>query len=215
MGDVRKLCLLVMILVGIVGIQNSDIWSGWFSEQNYINPEYLAEARETEVNWGIFNNQLVNVPLLEPRVLGETQEAVTDNKKILVNLTDQTLTAYEDGNAIFGYSISSGKWNRTPTGVFKVWAKIRSQKMSGGSKELGTYYYLPNVPYILFFYNDKVAKKVGYSIHGTYWHDNFGVPMSHGCINMRTPEAGNIFGWATVGTEIEIVGKYQPKLAGK
>jgi hypothetical protein len=204
-----------MVLVGIVGIQNSDIWSGWFSEQNYINPEYLAEARETEVNWGIFNNQLLNVPLLEPRVLGETQEAVTDNKRILVNLTDQTLTAYEDGNAIFGYSISSGKWNRTPTGVFKVWAKIRSQKMSGGSKELGTYYYLPNVPYILFFYNDKVAKKVGYSIHGTYWHDNFGVPMSHGCINMRTSEAGNIFGWATVGTEIEIVGKYQPKLAVK
>lgn len=215
MGDVRKLCLLIMVLVGIVGIQNSDIWSGWFSEQNYINPEYLAEARETEVNWGIFNNQLLNVPLLEPRVLGETQEAVTDNKRILVNLTDQTLTAYEDGNAIFGYSISSGKWNRTPTGVFKVWAKIRSQKMSGGSKELGTYYYLPNVPYILFFYNDKVAKKVGYSIHGTYWHDNFGVPMSHGCINMRTSEAGNIFGWATVGTEIEIVGKYQPKLAVK
>jgi len=204
-----------MVLVGIVAIQNSEIWKGWNSWQDYINPEYLAEARDVEVVRGIFNNKYVRVPPLEPGVLGETDEPVADNKKIVVNLTEQTLTAYEDGNAVFGYSISSGKWNRTPTGVFKVWAKIRSQKMSGGSKELGTYYYLPNVPYVLFFYNDKVAKKVGYSIHGTYWHDNFGVPMSHGCINMRTAEAGNIYSWANVGTEIEIVGKYQPKLAVK
>jgi len=81
--------------------------------------------------------------------------------------------------------------------------------MSGGSKELGTYYYLPNVPYILFFYNDKVEKKTGYSIHGTYWHNNFGTPMSHGCINMKTSEAEIIYNWADPNTMISIHGKYQ------
>jgi len=87
--------------------------------------------------------------------------------------------------------------------------------MSGGNKELGTYYYLPNVPYILFFYNDKVAKKQGYSLHGTYWHDNFGSPMSHGCINMKTTDVAEIFSWANIGTQISIYGKYDPKLASR
>jgi lipoprotein-anchoring transpeptidase ErfK/SrfK len=87
--------------------------------------------------------------------------------------------------------------------------------MSGGSREQGTYYYLPNVPNILFFYNDTTKKQLGYSIHGTYWHNNFGTPMSHGCINMSTPESKQIFDWAEVGTSITIYGKYQAPVSEK
>ena len=137
------------------------------------------------------------------------------NRRIEVNLTTQQLNVFDNNQPIASYTISSGKWNRTPTGIFTVWAKVRSQKMSGGNKELGTYYYLPNVPYILFFYNDKVAKKQGYSLHGTYWHDNFGSPMSHGCINMKTTDVAEIFSWANIGTQISIYGKYDPKLASR
>ena len=61
--------------------------------------------------------------------------------------------------------------------------------MSGGSKELGTYYYLPNVPNNMFFYK-------GYAIHGAYWHNNFGHPMSHGCVNEPLANAAQIFEWA-------------------
>jgi hypothetical protein len=68
--------------------------------------------------------------------------------------------------------------------------------MEGGSKALHTYYYLPKVPYTMFFYNDVVARKRGYGIHGAYWHNNFGHPMSHGCINMKPEEAGVLFEWA-------------------
>jgi len=65
--------------------------------------------------------------------------------------------------------------------------------MSGGS---GTdYYYLPGVPWVQFFYNNEVAKSRGFSLHGTYWHNNFGHPMSHGCVNMRTEDAATIFAW--------------------
>ena len=86
--------------------------------------------------------------------------------------------------------------------------------MSGGSGS--DYYNLPNVPYVMFFANDEVAKSRGYSFHGAYWHNNFGHPMSHGCINMRTEEAKWLFLWATpkheigrptnrgIGTKVEI-----------
>jgi len=153
---------------------------------------------------------------IDPAVLGDTVTLPNDTvRRIEVDLTTQKLYGFENNRKVFDFTISSGTWNRTPTGTFKVWTKVRSQKMSGGSKELGTYYYLPNVPYILFFYNDKVAKKMGYSLHGTYWHNNFGVPMSHGCINMRTPDVAQIYEWAQVGTTITIYGKYNPTLAKK
>ena len=61
--------------------------------------------------------------------------------------------------------------------------------MSGRSKELGTYYYLPNVPNNMFFHQ-------GYAIHGAYWHNNFGHPMSHGCINMKIADAKTLYDWA-------------------
>ncbi len=62
--------------------------------------------------------------------------------------------------------------------------------MSGGSQALGTYYYLPNVPYIMYFNRD-------FGIHGAYWHNNFGAPMSHGCVNLAIPDAEKLFYWAS------------------
>ena len=61
--------------------------------------------------------------------------------------------------------------------------------MSGGSKDLGTYYYLPNVPHNMFFHQ-------GYAIHGAYWHNNFGHPMSHGCVNSPLASVAQLFDWA-------------------
>ncbi len=68
--------------------------------------------------------------------------------------------------------------------------------MEGGKKELGTYYYLPNVPFVMYFYNGQIPKWRGFGLHGTYWHNNFGHPMSHGCINMKTEDAELLFHWA-------------------
>lgn len=148
---------------------------------------------------------LISPPASVP-VLGDSD--VLPSKRIEVDLTTQRLKAFDQHQLIYDFLISSGTYDRTPPGVYTIWTKIRSQKMSGGSKENNTYYYLPHVPYILFFYNDKVAKKYGYSLHGTYWHNNFGRPMSHGCVNMKTPEAAQIYEWADVGTPIYIYGRY-------
>ena len=79
--------------------------------------------------------------------------------------------------------------------TFDIWIKLRYTKMEGGNKDWGTYYYLPNVPYVMFFYNSQIPKWRGFGIHGTYWHSNFGHPMSHGCINMKTEEVEQLYYW--------------------
>ena len=127
------------------------------------------------------------------RVLGVTS---ANDKRIEVDLTHQHVYAYEGNRQVFNFIISSGKWYPTPTGTFHIWAKVKSQLMSGGNKDDGTYYYLPNVPWVMFFYNDDIVKSRGFSFHGTYWHNNFGHPMSHGCVNMRSSDAALLFAWA-------------------
>ncbi len=126
------------------------------------------------------------------RVLGTTSP---NDKRIEVDLSKQRLYAYEGNRKVFEFIVSTGKWGRTPTGTFTIWVKLKSTKMSGGSG--ATYYYLPNVPYVMFFSNDEVAASNGFSLHGTYWHNNFGYPMSHGCVNLRTEDAAVLFDWVT------------------
>jgi lipoprotein-anchoring transpeptidase ErfK/SrfK len=185
-------------------------------KQDSIDPENIKEDYKPNLTRGIFNNKIVEITnanlVNDDRVLGDS---TLTKKRIEINLTEQRLFAYEDNIMLYSFVISSGKWNSTPTGVFKIWTKVRSQKMSGGSKELGTYYYLPNVPYIMFFYNETTKKSLGYSLHGTYWHNNFGKPMSHGCINMITKDAKTLYSWADFDTPIIIYGKYSSSLSLK
>lgn len=149
----------------------------------------------------VFQNSKLTVPqnlaqlpnTKSKKVLGDS----TVEKKIYVDLTNQMLYAYEGEKLVYSFLVSTGKWGKTPTGVFNIWGKFRYTKMSGGSTALHTYYYLPNVPYVMFFSNDEVAASKGFSLHGTYWHDNFGHPMSHGCVNMKTSEAAIIYEWST------------------
>lgn len=126
-------------------------------------------------------------------VLGEH----TGNKRIEVDLSSQRVYAYEGNNRVYAFVVSTGKWGATPTGSFTIQYKTRAQKMSGGSRALNTYYYLPNVPYVQFFGNSQIPWSRGFSFHGTYWHSNFGNPMSHGCINMRTEDAEKLYYWTT------------------
>ncbi len=136
-------------------------------------------------------SEIVAVPAL-PSVLGNT----TLEKRIEVDLSKQRLYAYEGERIVYEFPVSSGKWYPTPTGTFKIWVKLRYTRMSGGDPARGTYYNLPNVPYVMFYYNDEIARDRGFSLHGTYWHNNFGHPMSHGCVNMRTADVEKLYYWA-------------------
>ena len=122
---------------------------------------------------------------------------VADGERwINVNLTSQVLVAYEGDTPVYETLVSSGlpMWP-TVTGQFRTYMKYESQTMNGYL--LGYDYFLPDVPYVMYFFED-------YAIHGTYWHSNFGTPMSHGCVNVSTPDAGWLFNWAPVGTVVNV-----------
>lgn len=164
----------------------------------------LSGTFDPKAKEGIFMGKVVpvrNTIVLNPNqkrfVLGDT----TVEKKIYVDLSNQMLYANEGDKTVYSFPVSTGKWGRTPTGTFKIWIKLRYTRMQGGSAALGTYYNLPNVPYTMFYYNDEVAKSMGYSLHGAYWHNNFGHPMSHGCVNMKTEDAEVMYNWAQPTTE--------------
>lgn len=136
----------------------------------------------------IYQGQVLLIPDLDEVPL-ETMET---GKQIVVILSLQTAYAYENGVLVNEFIVSTGLPD-TPTvqGNFTVLRKYDSTRMTGPG------YDLSNVPWVMYFYQ-------GYSFHGTYWHDNFGNPMSHGCINMRTEEAKWLYDWAPIGTPIMI-----------
>ncbi|MCA1554414.1 MAG: L,D-transpeptidase family protein, partial [Chloroflexi bacterium] len=111
-------------------------------------------------------------------------------KWIDINLSRQTMTAYEGSTPVKTTLVSTGTARHpTVTGTFNIYVKLRSAPMTGGSRAAGDYYYLPNVPNIMYFY-------YGYGIHGAYWHNNFGRVMSHGCVNVNLTDAKWFFDWA-------------------
>ncbi len=118
--------------------------------------------------------------------------APTGGKWIDINTATQGLVAYEGQRPVYWATVSTGT-SRTPTvkGRFRIYSKLRSGTMAGPG------YYLPNVPHIMNFYG-------GYAIHGTYWHNNFGWPMSHGCVNMKIGDAQWVYNWAPVGTLVVV-----------
>lgn len=153
---------------------------------------------------GIFHNQKVIAPNInlsqsegQTSVLGTRK--TTGEKHIYINLTTQTLSAYEGKTLFMQTRISSGLWGRTPKGDFAIWTKLRSTRMSGGSGD--DYYNLPNVPYVMYYGNNQIPASAGFSLHGTYWHNNFGHPMSHGCVNMKTTDAAKLYEWANPQTK--------------
>ena len=117
-------------------------------------------------------------------------------KWIDVDISEQTLIAYEGDIPVFDSLVSTGtSRNPTVTGQFRIWLRLQSQDMDG--YRLGYDYFLRNVPYVQYFYYD-------YSFHGTFWHSNFGNPMSHGCVNLPTPAAEWLYNWADYGTLVNI-----------
>jgi len=111
---------------------------------------------------------------------------------IEVNLSEQRVYAWEGDVLANSFIVSTGTWQTpTVTGTFKIWNKTRIQAMSGPG------YYLPNVPFVMYFYED-------YGFHGTYWHNNFGTPMSHGCVNLTIPDSEWLYNWASYGTVVQV-----------
>ena len=111
-------------------------------------------------------------------------------REIVVDLSTQMTYAYENGDLVFSALVSTGL-PATPTvqGEYSIWHRTPAQTMTGPG------YYLPNVQWVMYFYQ-------GYGFHGTYWHNNFGNPMSHGCVNMTNADAEWLYNFASLGTNV-------------
>lgn len=125
--------------------------------------------------------------------------ATTSTKTIVVNRTKQTLTAYDGGTVFLDIPISTGlELTPTPRGTFTIYKKTPSRYMQGPLPNLpgNQYYDLPGVPWNLYFTHE------GAVIHGAYWHDSFGKPYSHGCVNLSSKNASTLYQWADLGTKV-------------
>lgn len=197
---VRIILIPLLILFGLSIYIIPQTWdSNSFCANSISCIKDLSGAKERSTEGEFMGNKVsvpqavfADNPYQYQAVLGES----ASNKKIYVDLTNQKLYAYESDNLVHSFLVSTGKWGKTPTGTFKIWVKLRSTRMSGGSKVLGTYYNLPNVPHTMYFSNDEIPKSRGFGLHGAYWHNNFGHPMSHGCVNIGLENAEKLYNWA-------------------
>ncbi len=120
-------------------------------------------------------------------------EIPDDKKRIEVHLNDQYLVAYEEETAVFMTRIASGAVLRvgtyfTPRGQFMTYYKRATRHMAAGDIAASGFD-LPGVPWVMYF------TESGISLHGTYWHNDFGHPRSHGCINLTPQAAKWLYRW--------------------
>ena len=199
----------------------STHWATGIEEGPDRNPWYKLTSELWDTDYYVPQRLLRQVPDYELTPL--SQEIDPADKRIEVRLDDQQLTAFERNEIVFQTKISSGLRNlqpgpngvptETPKGRFFIQSKLPSKHMGQGrlTDNLADNTLL-GVPWTAFFHETGVA------FHGTYWHDNFGSPMSHGCINMRNSEAKWLFRWtspvnepnswevrARLGTAVEVI----------
>ena len=170
---------------------------GWYKVSQ--DPTLRFPERVTS-DWYVSaeNVQLFTDPGEEDAPLGMV---ATTTKRIVVDISKETLYAY-DGDTIFMQEPISTGLELTPTadGVFSVFKKTPSRYMQGPIPGLSDQVYdLPGVPWDLYFTAD------GSVIHGAYWHDHFGEPWSHGCVNLSPQNAKKLYEWADLGTPVIIM----------
>lgn len=164
-------------------------WLQIAEANNIYNADYVEAGAEILVPGGSI---LANADYSFVSAPAAPAARIGIGKEIIVDLSDQRTYAYEDGKLVRNVLSSTGL-PATPTvrGSYKVQRKYVAQTMTGPG------YYLPDVPYIMYFY-------AGYALHGTYWHNNFGQPMSHGCVNLPTVEAEWFYHWTEIGTPVYV-----------
>ena len=126
-------------------------------------------------------------PASRPEGVGPT------DKWIDIDLYEQTLAAYEGDRMVYATLVSSGlPWWQTEQGLFRIWVKVKTAKMSG-REGYPDYYFLEDVPWTMYFNRS-------FALHGAYWHDRFGFRHSHGCVNIAPKDAQWLFDWVTPAT---------------
>ncbi len=136
--------------------------------------------------------------VVPPEEVTPLAQDVTD-KRIEISLEKQTFQCFEGDSLVLDTLCSTGTYLRTekgkriygtPAGRWTISRKRPSRHMAGGDLAATDFYDLPGVPWVSYFH------WWGVSIHGTYWHNDYGAPHSHGCINLPPATAKWVFRWS-------------------
>ena len=154
----------------------------------------------------------VYVPATDLRLVPDSElaplspDVSNDQKHIYVDTATQSVTAFEGDKAVLVARCSSGgKGTKTPLGVFQTFHKGPTIHMTNdGESGAGHGYDLPGVPWVSFFTG------TGDSFHGTYWHNDYGKPRSHGCVNLTPADAKFIYLWTQPVVPPSIPYLYKP-----
>lgn len=188
------LILASVVFFGIFGIQ-SELFKRDPTPQLSCTTGDLSGNFDPSAKLAYFEGREIPVSVVNSgvsRVLG----SALGEKWVEVDLSEQKLRAWEGDGLFLETLVSTGlPGTPTPKGEFRIWIKLRHTKMEGGEGK--DYYYLPNVPFVMFFEGSGIPGWKGYGLHGTYWHNDFGNRRSHGCINLPTQVAEKIYFWAT------------------
>lgn len=161
---------------------------------------YDEQESEGEIWYRIGPDEWINqlhVARVEPDPI--PPDGVDSNRWISINLFEQTIAAYEDGALVFATMTSTGLpgWWTQP-GLFQVYERLERDDMTGAFEaDRSDYYLLEDVPWVLYF--DKAR-----ALHGAYWHNGYGYPRSHGCVNLSPTDAHWLYDWAEVGTWVYV-----------
>lgn len=170
--------------LGLIARQYNVSMTDIVSLNALTNPDLLYVGQELRIPAaGIYTPTAADAP----------PAPTSQGRAILVSTGEQRVYAYENGQMVRSHLVSTGR-AETPTvlGDYNVYIKLQADDMSGPD------YFLPQVPWVMYFYQ-------GYALHGTYWHNSFGRPMSHGCVNLPVDEARWWFDFASVGTPVRVI----------
>lgn len=139
------------------------------------------------------NSHILKVASVKQNSITQSDaQPISEPRRIEIDLSDQRLFAWEGKKLVYSFRISTGKRSTpTPTGQFKINSKYRVNRMRGRG------YDISDVPYAMYFHQ-------GYAIHGAYWHNRFGTPVSHGCVNLPVKLAQKLYNWTTPGTLVVV-----------
>jgi lipoprotein-anchoring transpeptidase ErfK/SrfK len=159
----------------------------------------VVTREEKSIWYEIFDSEIdksfyvpyYNMRVIPDEELSEISPDVPDTEKFIhVDLPTQMVTAFEGDKMVFSSRCSSGsKGTRTPTGDFLTYHKGPSVHMNNQDEDTKNHYDLPGVPWCSFFTG------YGNAFHGTYWHNDYGRPRSHGCVNLPSADAKWLYLW--------------------
>jgi len=129
----------------------------------------------------------------------ERPEGIPADQWIDINLYEQTVSVYDQGEMVFATMASTGLpgWWTQP-GVFQVETRLEVTDMTGAFEaDRSDYYLLEDVPWVLYYDGAR-------AMHGAYWHNGYGLPRSHGCVNLSPADARWLFNFAQEGTWVHV-----------